>query len=163
MTETRPIPDAAMRQLYDAGKDDRQIAAELGVSRTTVWTWRQQEKLQPQSTRRTYPPSPNKTRKKEKPPLDEAAAMDAWLSGKTDFDIARSIGSDLTAVAAWRKQVGLNANRAKPVAKGQTYDLPAAAVEAKARAEGLTYGQYQARRFAAGQINNVPDLGTGRR
>ena len=89
--------------------------------------------------------------------------MAAYLDGKTDFEIARAIGCDLTSVRDWRKRCGLTANRAKQVPKGQTYELQAAAVEARARESGLTYGQYQARLFeAAKNPHYVPNLGTGR-
>ena len=152
----------AMKHLYDAGKDDREIAAELGVTRTAVWTWRQENHLQPQSVRRKKAPLQSHP-KLPKAPVDEDAAMAAYLAGKTDFEIAKAIGCDLAAVADWRRRVGLNPNRAKRVAKGQAYELQAAAVEAKARESGLTYGQYQALRFEAAQNpHHVPDLGTER-
>lgn len=154
--------NAAMRQLYDAGKDDRQIAAELGVTTRTVWLWRQSNGLLPQGVRQRK--APDKPRPKlPKAPIDEDAAQAAYLAGKTDFEIAKAVGCDLTSVTDWRKRCGLTANRAKQVPKGQTYELQAAAVEARARESGLTYGQYQARLFEAAQDpRGVPHLGTGR-
>ena len=149
-----------MRRLYDAGKDDREIAAELGTSFRSVWLWRQRNNLSPQSCSRKYPPSPNKSRKKSTRVLDEPAAMVAWLRGKTDAEIVKTAGGDLSAVAAWRRQYGLSANLARKVTKGQAYELPAAAVEAKAREAGLTYGQYQAREWEAARRRNVPLWGT---
>ena len=161
MAAMKNLDTAAMRQLYDAGKDDRQIAAELGVTRTAVWTWRQEHHLQPQSAQRKYPPSPNKTR--AKPRLDETAAMAAYTSGKTDKEIAEVCGCTAPTIANWRKRYGLDGNHAKQVPKGQAYELQAAAVEARARESGLTYGQYQARLFEAAQNpRGVPYLGTER-
>ena len=161
------LDPAVLQQLYDAGKGDREIAAELGVSRNVVWTWRQANSLLPQSVRKKKAPLQSRP-KLPRAPVDEDAAMSAYLTGKTDFEIAKAIGCDLVSVADWRRRVGLNPNRAKRVAKGQTYELPAAAVEAAARAAGLTYGQYQSLRWeAAGRParpirNHVSDSDTER-
>ena len=173
-TQPSELNTEAMRRLYDSGHNDREIAAELGISRRSVWTWRQEEGLPPASRR--YPTSrpqadkPARVRKGPKPRLDEAAAMAAYTAGRTDKEIAEERGCSVPTIALWRKRMGLPPNLApRPTHKprARTYDLPAAAVEARAREAGLTYGQYQAREWEANgrpayRKRKVPDPGTGK-
>ena len=174
----------AMRRLYDGGLNDTQIAAELGISRRSVWTWRQAVGLPAPSTRRRQgirpkgrpaaakrPPAPKAApaprKRGPRIRLDEAAAMAAYTAGKTDREIAEERGCTANTIANWRKRMGFPPNRPQRPSRAHTYELPAAAVNARAREAGLTYGQYQALEYeAAGRPpyrkRAVPRSGTGK-
>ena len=72
--------------------------------------------------------------------LNGDLAMDAYVKGKTDAEIARICSVRVETARAWRKRMGLDPNT-KPKRRELT-PLERDAIEARKR--GMTYGQYKA-------------------
>jgi DNA-binding CsgD family transcriptional regulator len=92
------------RELYSAGATDREIAKELGLTRSTVCAWRRRNYLPLHRDKRGYI---------EK--YDWNLGMALWRAGATDREIMEALGCKRNTVCTWRDRHGLpvNAGRRK--------------------------------------------------
>lgn len=98
---TRPLKEPnwtkidydAAKALYDEGRTDEEISAQLGCSLYAFRNWRSAHKL-PQNRPRRFA-------------FDEALAMELYRDGKTDAAIAAATGLSKSGVYSWRKRNGL--------------------------------------------------------
>lgn len=84
--------------LYKEGKNDREIADELGVVPGAICYWRNQNLLDP-------------IPKKGTGQIDEGKARELYEAGKHDPEIAEVFGVSPQSIFNWRKQRGLPAKR----------------------------------------------------
>lgn len=81
-------------RLHRAGKNDRQLAEELEVSKTTVRKWRLKNGLEANER-------PNQSR------VDERKAMRLYEGGWNDTQISKALGVSVNTVWKWRHRRGL--------------------------------------------------------
>ncbi len=86
--------EAEARRLYDAGWNDEEIAAKLGVSRTGVQNWRKRNGL----AARVH---------KNRLSFDPAEALLHYESGESDAEIGKAMGVTAYSIWKWRKRKGL--------------------------------------------------------
>ena len=159
-----------VRRLWSHGMTDDQIAASMGISTRSAQRARLKAGLRRPKGRHADAAPGGHTAPATYYPLsgqEADTAIRLYLDGRTDKEIAGELHRGVARVGRWRNLLGLKPNRKRPEPKPPRpdYTLPAAAVEARARAAGLSYGQYQARLYeAAGRPRyrkiKVPDLGT---
>ena len=77
--------------------------------------------------------------------LDHEFAMELYLHGLADAEIAKQSGVRSGAVCKWRNKLGLPPNKEKR--RGKLSSLARDAMEA--RRLGLTYGQYKAQSYVS--------------
>ncbi len=95
---SRPAISAErVKQLYDAGLTDGDIAIRLGCATTTVLNYRRRMEL----------PAQKRSYKK----IDDAAAMEMYQRGASNGEIAANFGVTKHAVSAWRRTHGLPAGQ----------------------------------------------------
>ena len=82
--------------------------------------------------------------------LDHEFAMELYLHGLADAEIAKQSGVYVKTVGKWRNRMGLPANK-----KRRLKMSPLARDAMEARRLGLTYGQYKAQSY-------VPPVSPGR-
>ena len=80
--------------LYNQGKNDRQIADILGVGDTAIYKWRKKNGL-----KANYQPTANDNR------------LELYNQGLTDQEIAKAINKNASAIKEWRKVNKLKNNR----------------------------------------------------
>ena len=81
-------------ELYNQGKNDRQIADAIGVGDTAIYKWRKQHGL-----KANYTPNLKDNR------------LELYNQGLTDQEIAKAIGKNPQAIKEWRKVNKLKNNR----------------------------------------------------
>lgn len=86
-------------ELYRAGASDQEIAMAIGLLTDNVRTWRKRRGLPPNST-------PG-MRRNRRPPLDQKRALELFLQGKTDVEIAQELDAEPGTVRSWRSRKGL--------------------------------------------------------
>ena len=74
--------------------------------------------------------------------LDHEFAMELYLHGLTDAEIAKQSGVYVKTVSKWRNRMGLPVNK-----KRRLKMSPLARDAAEASRQGLTYGQYKAKSY----------------
>lgn len=92
------------RRLYDQGITDREIAAEMGASYSTVHRWRLAAQLPPKSAKH-----------KRRCKFDETLARKLYDDGLSDQKIADQVGASFQSISRWRIRNGLPSNY---IAKG---------------------------------------------
>ncbi len=90
-------PEEALRR-YSQGQDDGQIAEALGVAKTTIAAWRNDEGLVAQRSRNSA--CGNK---------EEVLRL--YREGRTDREIAETLKISKESVTNWRCKMGLECNR----------------------------------------------------
>lgn len=83
-------------KLYNEGKNDSQIASELGATHTGIRHWRIKNNLPPNTS--------------SKPKADYKKMMDLYSTGLSDRDIANLMGINSMTVYQWRKSNKLKPN-----------------------------------------------------
>ena len=81
-------------ELYNQGKNDRQIADIIGVGDTAIYKWRKQHGL-----KANYTPTASDNR------------VELYNQGYTDQEIAKAVGKNPQAIKEWRKANKLKNNR----------------------------------------------------
>lgn len=79
--------------------------------------------------------------------LDRSLAMELYRQGKTDMEIANRVGLSSKTIKYWRAENHLPINKANPKeTKGTKANI--VQLNAEARARGMNYGEYMAKRGA---------------
>lgn len=87
-----------IKDLYEKGLSDTEIAERIGVERSTITKWRQRRDL-----------SPNRVWGKER--KDYPRRRKLYGEGLSDREIADEVGEAKRVICSWRKTRGLPANR----------------------------------------------------
>lgn len=95
-----------VRQLYDQGLGDGDIAKKLGVSRTSIVNWRQNNSL------------PRNKEEERKCVRITDNRMELYEMGLNDKEIAEAVGVGKDSVYKWRKRNGLPPNATRGGSKG---------------------------------------------
>lgn len=74
--------------------------------------------------------------------IDSEIARSLWKQGATDAEIAAAFGMTPRGVASWRHKNGMKPNKKRPAQKEEARSL--AAINAAARAAGMSYGKHTA-------------------
>ena len=92
----RKVDPERIRELYERGLTDRQIAEKLECTTTTIYAWRKRW---------------GKAAHAEKPrgKVDPELALKLYLEGKNDREIGEAMGCGHNAIAYWRYRNGLPA------------------------------------------------------
>lgn len=104
--------EALVRQLYDKGLHDSEIAKEIGVLGNAVYRWRRKNQL-PANLRKPLPDRSSYALAER-----HRQMMDLWWRGKTDGEIALAVCVSRSTVCSWRRRNGLDLNpgqRGKPI------------------------------------------------
>lgn len=138
-------------KLYKQGLSDSKIAKEVGCSRLMVFAWRQRNQ-KPTNNPKTPKVAVNKQAGERIPSnkkVDDDRARELYDSGLDDKEIGEVMGISPSTIAAWRHRHNLSCQRRvrKEVIDPEAKKL--GAVNAKARAKGMTYGEYMAAQYAA--------------
>ena len=137
-------------KLYKQGLSDSKIAKAVGCTRLTVFAWRQRNNKptnHPKPQKAASQPDKKKTARNKK--IDDDRARELYDSGLDDKEIGEVLGLSPSTIAAWRRRHNLIAQSkiAEMVINPEAKKL--GAVNAKARAMGMTYGEYMAAQYAA--------------
>lgn len=138
-------------EMYEQGCSDNAIATALGCSRLTVFTWRKKHNKPTHNPK--HPSCAVNKQAGERVPsnkkVDDDRARELYDSGLDDKEIGEVMGIAPSTIAAWRHRHNLSCQRRvrKEVIDPEAKEL--GAVNAKARAKGMTYGEYMAAQYAA--------------
>ena len=98
-----------MRELYDRGLNDREIAAATGISEKTAAKFRMDSGL---------PPHP----RERKHCFDTKQARELWEQGMTDPEIAQALGVRKATIWHWRSRAGLTCADYRKRPKGTDWE-----------------------------------------
>ena len=98
-----------MRELYDRGLNDREIAAATGISEKTAAKFRQSNGL---------PPHPRERSRK----FDTVKARKLREQGLTDREIAEQLGVSKAAIWHWRRTAGITSVDYRKMPKGTDWE-----------------------------------------
>lgn len=92
-----------LRELYDRGMTDREIAEETGLSEKTAAKFRKDNGLPPHKKERSVS-------------FDTEKALQLWKKGKTDPEIGEALGVSKACIWHWRHREGLHSaeHRTRP-------------------------------------------------
>ena len=94
--------------LYNEGLSDTKMALALGVSTGTVRNWRYRENLVSNANRYRQLESQRKTLEDEtNVGWDQEQALELWLDGLNDYEIAEKLDIEPSVAEAWRIDLGL--------------------------------------------------------
>lgn len=96
--------EALVRQLYEEGLNDGEIAREIGVCGNTVFRWRKENNLPANSRKRLLGHGSDALSQRHQQMLD------LWWQGKTDKEISLAVGISRAAVCSWRRRNSLDLN-----------------------------------------------------
>ena len=138
-------------KLYDQGLSDSKIAKAVGCTRLTVFAWRQRNDKPTNHPKHTQTGKKNPTEKREahNKKIDDDRAWELYDSGLDDKEIGEILGLSPSTIAAWRRRHSLicQTKIVQEVINPEAKKL--SAVNAKARAKGMTYGEYMAAQYVA--------------
>ena len=104
------LHDKAMK-LYREGKNDREMAAVLGVNRGSIQSWRERNKLPPNQSKGWVST------------VDYDMVKKLYEAGLTDSEIARRISCNQCTISAWRRKYGLKSNWTEDKPKKPSVDV----------------------------------------
>ena len=96
------IDELKAMELYSTGACDMELADALGVTKSTVCSWRKRMRLAPHLKRRATTG------------IDNERAWELYNEGLCDLDMAEALGVSRNTVADWRKKHDLKCHRQKP-------------------------------------------------
>lgn len=143
---------ARIAELYEQGLSDNKIAEATGCSRLTVFSWRQRNSKPTNNPKHTKAVKKNPVEKRTAPSnkkVDDDRARELYDNGLDDKEMGEVMGISPSTLAAWRRRHNLPAQRKvfKDVIDPEAKKL--GAINAIARAKGMTYGEYMAAQYAA--------------
>ena len=100
---TAPVWEPLALKMYKEGRSDREIAAAVGVSPTTIGTWRVKRKL------KSIWVMP-----KRYGSFDTQKALELYKQGKNDGEISVAVGVSRQTIGTWRHELGLPPHAAGP-------------------------------------------------
>lgn len=100
---TAPVWEPLALKMYKEGRSDREIAAAVGVSPTTIGTWRVKRKL------KSIWAGP-----KRYSSFDTKKALELYKQGKNDGEISEAVGVSRQTIGSWRHELGLPPHAAGP-------------------------------------------------
>jgi len=87
------IDYSQVKALYESGKSDREIAAALGISKSTVCHWRKRRGLKPNSH------------------IDSSQIQALYYAGLSDKEISQTLHISQSTVRYWRYKNGVTPNK----------------------------------------------------
>lgn len=102
-----PWSDDSIKQAYDKGLSDSQIADAFGYEDNIVKQWRATQHLQPNKSAQNATARVHKGRQSS---IDDVKARGLYDAGKSDSEIAAVFGLGSNSIWSWRKKNNLPAN-----------------------------------------------------